>query len=558
MLHKEGYSGMREHTKHMVFHPFLVQEGIQYSLLVPLVVYLFYTISPAIRGHIGAVVLYTTIQTIPSLAIGLWVKYHYAKPAIDYLEQGTDDAALRKRAARSIALQPKAEAITAFIRWAFIPWLMPVLPMYMQGLVTTSIFLLLAVTLTMAAMSTMVFFSLAAEYSLQRFTVATGLRDVLNDEQANLKRMGLSTKLLLTILLTIVPPLGNFLGLIEISLFSGINLADIRFGFYIILAQALIFTFINAGLLIMRVTSSISRVSFMLKDMAKGQGDLTKRLKVQGLDEVGELAFWFNTFIDDLEDIVSHVKEASLELHRAIENVNAGSQDLSQSTQEQAASVEEISASIEELSGSVVHNAELITEGEDASHTITKQIEHNKQVFGVLMQAVSEISHDSKKIGDIVSTVNEVAFHTNLLALNASVEAARAGEHGKGFAVVAGEVRSLAQRSAQAAGEIRALIESTVNRIKTGDETMQKTSASLEEMMSRMEFFFSMMDVIGNASKEQIQNISNLNTSISQIDTSTQKNAATVEELAGVLESLREQAVSLAQDVGKFRVSLQG
>ena len=558
MLHKGGYSGMREHTKHMVFYPFLVQEGIQYSILVPLVVYLFYTISPAIRGHIGEVFLYTTLQTIPSLALGLWIKYHYAKPAVDYLEQGADDAVLRQRAARSLAVQPKAEAITAFIRWAFIPWLLPVIPMAMQGLVTKSIFLLLAVVLSMAALSTMVFFYLAAEYSMQRFTVATGLRGVLNDEQLGLKRMGLSAKLFLTILLTIVPPLGNVLGLIEISLSSGINLAEIRFGFTIILAQALIFTFINAGLLIMRVTSAIGRVSFMLKDMAKGQGDLTKRLEVQSLDEVGELAFWFNTFIDDLEDIVAHVKEASLELHRAIEDVNAGSHSLSQSTQEQAASVEEISASIEELSGSVAHNAELIHKGEDASRTITKQIEHNKQVFGMLMQAVSEISHDSKKIGDIVSTVNEVAFHTNLLALNASVEAARAGEHGKGFAVVAGEVRTLAQRSAQAAGEIRALIEATVNRIKTGDETMQKTSASLEEMLSRMEFFFSMMDVIGNASKEQSQNINNLNTSIGQIDTSTQKNAATVEELAGVLESLREQAMNLAQDVSKFRVSPQG
>ena len=549
---------MRANTKHMVLYPFLIQEGIQYSILVPLVVYLFYTISPDIRGSIGEIILYTVIQTIPSLVLGLWVKYHYAKPAIDYLEQGTDDPALRKRAARSIAVQPIAEAGTAVIRWAVIPWFMPVLPMAMKGLLTPEIFSLLIVVLSMAALSTMVFFYLAAEYSLLRFTVATGLRDVLNDEQLVLKRIGLNTKLFFTLLLTIAPPLGNFLGLVEISIRSGINLADIRFGFYIILAQALIFTLINAGLLILRVTSSIGRVSFMLKDMAKGQGDLTKRLEVQGLDEVGELAFWFNTFIDDLEDIVAHVKEASLELHRAIEDVNAGSQDLSQATQEQAASVEEISASIEELSGSVAHNAELIHEGEDTTHTITKQIEHNKQVFGVLMQAVSEISHDSKKIGDIVSTVNEVAFHTNLLALNASVEAARAGEHGKGFAVVAGEVRSLAQRSAQAAAEIRALIEGTVNRIKTGDETMQKTSASLEEMMSRMEFFFSMMDIIGNASKEQRQNISNLNTSISQIDTSTQKNAATVEELAGVLENLREQAVSLAQDVSKFRVSLQG
>jgi methyl-accepting chemotaxis protein len=174
------------------------------------------------------------------------------------------------------------------------------------------------------------------------------------------------------------------------------------------------------------------------------------------------------------------------------------------------------------------------------------------------MQAVSEISHDSKKIGDIVSTVNEVAFHTNLLALNASVEAARAGEHGKGFAVVAGEVRSLAQRSAQAASEIKSLIEGTVGRIKNGDEMMSRTSSSLEELMSRMEFFFRMMDEIGTSSTEQTQSIGELGRAISQIDSSTQINATTVEELAGTMDNLRTMAQILAKDVVKFKTTLQG
>ncbi|MCG6534520.1 MAG: methyl-accepting chemotaxis protein, partial [Syntrophales bacterium LBB04] len=245
----------------------------------------------------------------------------------------------------------------------------------------------------------------------------------------------------------------------------------------------------------------------------------------------------------------------SLQLHRAIEEVSEGPQDLAQATQEQVAPIEELAASIEEMNGTIQNNADLMHEGQDSTNTSTKLIEHSKLVFSDLTKAIQGISLDSKKIGDIVMTVNEVAFHTNLLALNASVEAARAGEHGKGFAVVAGEVRSLAQRSAGAASEIKALIEGTVGRIKNGDEMMKKTSSSLEELMSRMEFFFRMMEVIGTSSTEQTQNIGELSHVISQIDESNQHNASTVEELASTLDNLRTAATVLAEDVQKFKIS---
>jgi len=296
----------------------------------------------------------------------------------------------------------------------------------------------------------------------------------------------------------------------------------------------------------------------MFQDMAKGQGDLTKRLYVTGLNEVGELAYWFNRFMDDIERIIGHVRETSMQLHLAIEDVSAGSIGLSQSTQEQAASVEQISASIEEMNGTVRHNGDLIRGGQESSNTITQLIAQSKQVFSDLLRAIEGISVNSRRIGDIVVTVNEVAFHTNLLALNASVEAARAGEHGKGFAVVAGEVRSLAQRSAAAASEIKTLIDGTVGGIKNGDEMMKKTSASLEELMSQMEIFFRMMEVISASSVEQTQNIGELSRAISQIDGSTQHNASTVEELAGTLENLRTMATVLADDVQKFKTSSTG
>jgi methyl-accepting chemotaxis protein len=188
---------------------------------------------------------------------------------------------------------------------------------------------------------------------------------------------------------------------------------------------------------------------------------------------------------------------------------------------------------------------------------LERKVRRNRSMIRVRLKKINGevISLDSRKIGDIVLTVNEVAFHTNLLALNASVEAARAGEHGKGFAVVAGEVRSLAQRSAGAASEIKELIDGTVSRIKNGDEMMSKTSSSLEELMSRMEFFFRMMETISTSSMEQTQNIGELTRAISQIDNFTQNNATTVEELASTLDTLRSMATILAEDVQKFKTS---
>jgi methyl-accepting chemotaxis protein len=297
-------------------------------------------------------------------------------------------------------------------------------------------------------------------------------------------------------------------------------------------------------------------MSFMFRDMAKGQGDLTKRLAVYSMNEVGQLAFWFNIFMKDIEDIVGHVRKTALELHHTAEDVNKGSRGLSHETQQQASTVEQISASINDMNATIHRNTELVIEGKDTSHTVTALIDQNRQVFSKLMGAIREISLDSQKIGDIVSTVNEVAFHTNLLALNAAVEAARAGEHGKGFAVVAGEVRSLAQRSSEAAREIKSLIEGTVSRILNGDEMMRKTSQSLEELMGRMETFFRMMEVIGSSSSDQARSISELSSSVTVIDGSAQHSAATAQSLADSMEGLRDMAVTLTEDVKKFKTSV--
>ena len=545
---------MKKSTKVLFLRPLLFQESITAVIVVPILLVFFMNVSQGVKDHFLTAAMGALNSANLGLALGILVKYFLVRPSIQLMEKDTFKPEEVQRALRSISILPLAEAITVFLRFALLGNLIAVMPMYLKGYIGFEEFASGINNLIMTGLLVMPFFYLASENSLVPFYMRCNMKGVL-DKDIRLFHMSLNKKLLATILLIAIPPIGLLLGTIYLSIVTGLHLSTMQFGFVLLLVQTALMTFINAGLLMKSLSLSVGKMSVMFEDMARGQGDLTKRLHVTGLNEVGKLAFWFNEFINDIEEIIGHVRDTSLELHQAIQDVSSGSQDLSQATQGQAASIEEISASIEEMNGTILHNADLIREGQDTSNAITKLIDHSRQVFSDLMKAIQGISMDSKKIGDIVVTVNEVAFHTNLLALNASVEAARAGEHGKGFAVVAGEVRSLAQRSAQAASEIKALIEGTVGRIKNGDEMMKKTSSSLEELMSRMEFFFRMMEVIGTSSTEQTQNIGELSRAITQIDGSTQHNASTVEELASTLDNLRTAATVLAEDVQKFKTS---
>ncbi len=545
---------MTENSKVLFLRPFMYQEAVTALVLIPLIYFLFMNAIPGFKDNLLEAALLASMAGSVGLILGFLAKYILVKPAIEVMDKGASRSGELQRAVSSASILPLTEAVVAFLRWSLFATVIALIPFYMRGNIDMNQAIFGVNALVMTALSITPFTFLASESGLFPFFMQSNLKGIM-DGKVHLFRMSLNKKLLITILFIAIPPIGNLLGLIYLSINTGLKLESIQTAFFLIIAQTIIMTVLNGYLLMKSLKLSVGRMSFMLKDMAKGQGDLTKRLEVTGLNEVGELAFWFNAFMDDIEQIILHVRQTSLELHQTIENVSDGSQDLSQATQEQAASVEEISASIEEMNGTIQHNGELIHEGQDTSNAITKLIDHSKDIFAQLMSAIQEISLDSRKIGDIVSTVNEVAFHTNLLALNASVEAARAGEHGKGFAVVAGEVRSLAQRSAEAAREIKSLIEGTVGRIKNGDEMMKKTSSSLEELMSRMEFFFKMMDVISTSSSEQTQNIGELSKAISQIDGTTQHNASTVEELASTLDNLRTLATLLAQDVQKFRTT---
>ena len=303
------------------------------------------------------------------------------------------------------------------------------------------------------------------------------------------------------------------------------------------------------------ITRPTRKLMHRITDIAEGEGDLTMRLDVTTNDELGILSHRFNDFIDHLDTIIGSVKQTAKTVDIATREVSAGTQGISHTSQEQASAIQQVAATIEEMAATIKHTADNAVQGRTKTRDTEKSIHENAETARQLSRAMDEISEVSSKIGDIIITVNEVAFQTNLLALNAAVEAARAGEHGKGFAVVADEVRALAQRSAAAAGEIRNLVEDTVNKIATGDAMAKKAGEAFTSIIDQIEELSQTMDEIAEASNEQAVGVDEVNRAISQIDSSTQQNASTTEQLSSAADNLSSEAQALARTVERFKVS---
>ena len=291
---------------------------------------------------------------------------------------------------------------------------------------------------------------------------------------------------------------------------------------------------------------------------AVAQGDLTQRIDVKSKDETGQLLQALKEMNESLSGIVGDVRGSTDSITTAAKQIAAGNSDLSQRTEEQASSLEETASSMEELTSTVKQNAENAKQANQLAASASDVAVKGGQVVGQVVQTMASISDSSKKIVDIISVIEGIAFQTNILALNAAVEAARAGEQGRGFAVVAGEVRNLAQRSAAAAKEIKTLIGDSVDKVDTGAKLVDQAGTTMNEIVGAVKRVTDIMSEISAASTEQSAGIEQVNQAITQMDEVTQQNAALVEEAAAAAESMEEQARGLLEAVGIFKLEAAG
>jgi methyl-accepting chemotaxis protein len=357
------------------------------------------------------------------------------------------------------------------------------------------------------------------------------------------------------------------------------------------------------GFLVRRsITAPVNDLVDMSKDIAQGEGDLTKRIMVSGEDELGDLSTWFNMFLERLNNMVSEIKKHAANINVSSQEMALGNKDLSNRTNQQSSSLEETATAMEEINSIVQNNAEdaknanVITQKAQKSvvdsrtellDAVNNSIEMNQDMLQNLqstnkdvVSAMEEIMESSKKIEGIITLMNDIAFQTNLLALNASVEAARAGEHGKGFAVVASEVRKLAHRSSKASTEIGVLIQTSLENINSGRNLVNDGEEGMDEMRTKIETMLNnlksesdsnlngiltsvkevseVMENIKVASEEQAEGVDQINKAIADMDRITKENSALVEQNTTASQHMAEEAENLEELLNTFKVEDQG
>ena len=284
-------------------------------------------------------------------------------------------------------------------------------------------------------------------------------------------------------------------------------------------------------------------------------GDLTHKLNVEGRNEMGRLAMGLEEMQQSLISTVTAVRNSSESIHTGAAEISSGNNDLSSRTEQQAASLEETAASMEQLTATVKQNTDNAKQATQLAKNASDTAARGGRVVDTVVHTMSEIADSSQQIAQITNVIDSIAFQTNILALNAAVEAARAGEQGRGFAVVAGEVRTLASRSAQAAKEIKALIDNSTHCVGMGSQQVSDAGKTMAEIVAAVTRVTDIMGEIASASEEQSRGIEQVSLAVSQMDSVTQQNAALVEESAAAAASLEQQAEQLRQAVAVFRIT---
>jgi methyl-accepting chemotaxis protein len=321
---------------------------------------------------------------------------------------------------------------------------------------------------------------------------------------------------------------------------------DGKEGFFLNLANGL-------NQLLDTAASGLAAVADVLASLS--HGDLTRTMSGDYQGTFGQLKDDTNTTVERLRELVGQIKEATEAINTAAREIAAGNQDLSARTEEQASSLEETASSMEEMNATVKQNAESARRANELAATSNEIAMRGGQMVKQVVDTMIGIQRSSQKISDIIGVIDSIAFQTNILALNAAVEAARAGEQGRGFAVVASEVRNLAQRSATAAKEIKALIAESVDKVELGSQLVNQAGSTMDEVVTSFQQVASLVTDITNASREQSSGIEQVTQAVSQMDEVTQQNAALVEEAAAAAASLEGQVHGLVQSVGMFKLN---
>jgi methyl-accepting chemotaxis protein len=287
---------------------------------------------------------------------------------------------------------------------------------------------------------------------------------------------------------------------------------------------------------------------------ALARGDLTQSVHATTRDEVGQVVEAIGASMSSLTRVVVDIKNSSESVSAAAAQIAAGNQDLSSRTEEQASSLQQTAASMEELTTTVKQSADSARQANQLALSASQAASRGGAVVGQVVATMDDITASSKKIAEIITVIDSIAFQTNILALNAAVEAARAGEQGRGFAVVAGEVRSLAQRSAQAAREIKDLIGDSVHKVEDGSRLVNDAGAAMNDIVAQVERVTNLIGEISSVSLEQSSGISQVSNAVAQMDQVTQQNASLVEQSAAAAASLKDQAEGLTQAVAAFKL----
>jgi methyl-accepting chemotaxis protein len=283
-------------------------------------------------------------------------------------------------------------------------------------------------------------------------------------------------------------------------------------------------------------------------------GNLSRRVETERKDEIGDLLRSLGHMVVQLGGSMNTVRQASDSIRTAAQEIASGNTDLSQRTEQAASSLQQTASSMEQLSGTVRQTADSARTANDLVATARGVAQRGGSVVAQVVSTMDEINSSSKKIADIIGTIDGIAFQTNILALNAAVEAARAGEQGRGFAVVAGEVRNLAQRSAEAAREIKGLIGTSVEKVDSGSRYVREAGSTMDEIVASVQRVSDIIAEISAAAAEQSGGLGQVNGAVGDLDRATQQNAALVEQSAAAAESLREQASRLGDVVSRFQI----